>query len=224
MAMGFNCKPVSDWLKTDPFKEYFVFWDEIGFFEIELFKNALKNAKGERDLQRFLEYHPIMLIQHLGGGQGRWVIPKKKLGSRYEIDFLVADKDSQGFHWMAIELESPFSKTYKKNGDPTKELSHAMQQIRNWRAWIRDNQAHAQNPVIKNGLELPDITSDGLPGLIIIGRRDTENEKYRFKRRDLGNEANMKIHSYDWLLEQASGRVMALKRHTEKDEASLIDN
>jgi hypothetical protein len=36
-------------------------------------------------MQSYLSAHPELLIQHLGGGHGRWVIPQKRLGAEYLI-------------------------------------------------------------------------------------------------------------------------------------------
>lgn len=209
MAMGFFQEPITKWLDTDPLREFFVFWDDIGLSDLRAFARILKTAEKEPDLQYFFEAYPIMLIQFLGGGQGRWVIPKKALGSQYETDFLLADRDSLGFHWTAVELEHPNNKAYKSNGDPTWEMTHAMQQIRNWRTWLRDNLDYAQRSIERNGLGLSEINPD-LPGLIIIGRRNEESEKHRLKRRDLGKESNIKIHTYDWLYDRAKERVEVL--------------
>jgi len=113
-----------------------------------------------------------------------------------------------------VELESPFKKAFKENGDPTHELTHAMQQIRNWRAWLRDNIDYASRSKERNGLALTEITPD-LPGLILIGRRNDQSDHHRLKRRDLGKEANILIHSYDWVLERAYTRASQLRQVSE---------
>jgi len=55
-------------------------------------------------MQAFLEREPSMLLQHLGGGDGRWVIPRKRLGAEHVIDFIIGERDSAG--WQAVELKS----------------------------------------------------------------------------------------------------------------------
>jgi hypothetical protein len=210
MAMGYS-KTLRSWLDIDQLRKYLVFWDDISEEQLGAFSEKLTTATKESDLQYFFEDNPIMLIQYLGGGQGRWVIPQKALGSEYVTDFLIADKDSLGFHWQAVELEHPFKKAYKKNGDPTHEMTHAIQQIRNWRSWLQDNLNYAQRNIKENGLGLTEITPD-LPGLIIIGRRNEESQMHRIKRRNLGKDSNIKIHTYDWLYDRAKERVEALKK------------
>jgi hypothetical protein len=210
MAMGFS-QGLTGWLDTDPLKDYFVFWDEIGMVELKVFSEKLQTAKKESDFQHFFEAYPIFLIQFLGGGQGRWVIPQKALRAEYVTDFLIADKDSLGFHWKVIELKHPSKKAYKNNGNPTSEMTDALEKIRNWRSWLEDNLNYAQRKKESNGLGLTEITPD-LPGLIIIGRRNEESEKHRIKRRNLGKESNIEIHTYDWLFDRAEERVEALNK------------
>ncbi len=68
---------------------------------------AVDRATREEEIQAYLWDHPLMLVQHLGGGHGRWVIPKPRLGSEYIPDFIIGDRDSGGRRWIAVELEGP---------------------------------------------------------------------------------------------------------------------
>jgi hypothetical protein len=70
-----------DILADDPLRDYFVWWDEISEEDVQRFEDTLEGAKNEHDIQKYLQSNPIVLIQHLGGGHGRYVIPKQRLGS-----------------------------------------------------------------------------------------------------------------------------------------------
>jgi hypothetical protein len=76
------------------------------------FEEALEAAPGERVMQAYLAANPILLVQHLGGGHGRWVIPQKRLGSEYVTDFVIGDKDSDGRHWQFVELQDPNARLF----------------------------------------------------------------------------------------------------------------
>jgi hypothetical protein len=108
------------------FPDLFVPWAEITRNEIAAFESALNGAHDERDMQRFLEDHPRMLIQQAGWGSGAWVIPQKRLGSEHVTDFLIVQEASGGFVWYAVELERPQAKVFNKNGDPSAALNHAL--------------------------------------------------------------------------------------------------
>lgn len=142
----------------------------------------------------------MLLAVQLGGGHGRWVIPKKRLGSEHVTDFIIGEKSSIGFEWYAVELEGPKAKMFTKAGNPTQVLTHAMRQIHDWRAWLQTNQNYAARPRKAGGLGLSDITTD-LPGLILIGRRADIDESTNRRRRQMMQDSRIKIHSYDWLLD-----------------------
>jgi hypothetical protein len=55
-----------------------------------------------------------------------------------------------------------------------------------------------------------DIDSN-VPGLIVMGRRDQERDRPH-ARRQLSQNLNIKIHTYDWLVDKAQERVMALDK------------
>ena len=170
-------------------------------------------------MQLFLEDHPRMLIQQIGGGRGAWVIPQKRLGSEHVTDFLVAQKASDGFIWYAVELERPQEKMFNENGDPSATLNHALRQIGDWRDWLSNNRGYAARPRERSGLGLIDIDPE-LEGLIIIGRNANVDQSTTERRRRLMRERRVKIETYDWLLHQARERSAAWK---ERIVASMMD-
>lgn len=194
---------------ADPLSDYFTRWDRIRPEDVERLKSALDNAKREEDIQQFLQTHPQFLIQHLGGGHGRWVIPKQKLGAEHVTDFLVAEKHSFGHEWQAIELESPLKQMFNKNGDPSQHLNHAIRQIQDWRAWLTTNQNYASRLKTESGLGLTNITSN-VQGLILIGRRATLTQRSTELRRQMVSCLNIRIHTYDYLVEALQGRLRGL--------------
>lgn len=187
---------------------FFVWWNRITAQDVKRLREAVDDAKSEHDIQSFLNDNPVLLIQHLGGGHGRWVIPKKRLGAEYETDFIIGEKSSLGYEWMAVELENPHASVFTKKGDFTAELNHAIRQITDWRVWLRDNVSYADKPRTDNGLGLLNVDPE-LPGLILIGRRDEHRDRPE-KRRNLKSRMGIEIHSYDWLIDRAQGRVDAL--------------
>lgn len=193
-------------LAEDPLGEFHVWWNDVRQQDVDELEKKLSTAKNEHDMQRYLEKHPLMLIQHMGGGHGRWVIPQKRLGSEFVTDFVIAEKSSIGFEWVAVELESPKAGLFTKMGDPSTTLSHAIRQISDWRVWLQKNQNYAARARNENGLGLTDIDSR-LPGLIIIGREEGLDSTTRELRRQLGGDLKIKIHTYDWLVRMGRERV-----------------
>ncbi len=211
--MHFKRASKEDFEKNLPLREFFVWWNEINVEDVEKFESHLEMATKERNLQEYLESNPIVLIQYLGGGHGRWVIPQKRLGSDYVTDFVIGERDSMGFHWTAVELEGPKDKMFNKNGDVSAKLNHAIRQITDWRAWLKNNQNYTSRNRKADGLGLRDIDPD-LNGLILIGRSDTIDPATNERRRQLSKQQKINIHSYDWLTRNARGRVEALSRRS----------
>ncbi len=187
-----------------PLNEFYVHPHEISQGDVDSLRSALEAADGEPAMQTYLEEQSFLLVQHLNGGHGRWVIPHKRLGAHFVPDFLIGDKDSMGFHWIAVELKSPTSPLFNAKGDPSKELTHAIRQIMDYRNWIGKNIDHATRSREELGLGLTDI-NDKLPGLIIMGRRAKLNSSTRDLRKRLGNEHKIEIHTYDWLVNTTQG-------------------
>lgn len=194
-------------LAQDPNRDFFTPWLSVSEEDCSSLEAATTEASREQDLQAFLEANPHLLILHLRGGHGRWVIPQKRLGSEYVTDFVIGDKDSIGYHWTAVELESPTANAFTKSGNDSAHLSHARRQIEDWRMWLRSNGDYARRPRSENGLNLQEI-SEALPGLIIIGRRDERTTpQTNMRRRAWKEHYNIEVHTYDWLMDNARASV-----------------
>jgi hypothetical protein len=193
-------------IARDPLRDFFSFWDEVSGSDIDALREALDTAKREEDIQQFLQANPKYLIQRLGGGHGRWIIPKQRLGGQHVTDFMIGQRDSMGFRWQAVELESPLAKMFTKSGNPTAQLTHAIRQIHDWRMWLTSNQNYAARGRGEDGLGLSDIHPD-VEGLILMGRRATESDETRRLCRQMGRDAKIEIHTFDYLLDALIGRV-----------------
>lgn len=201
--------------RDDPLRDFFTRWDHVTPDELTALGSALDGATREEDVQQLLQSNPHFLIQHLGGGHGRWVLPKQKLGAEHVTDFLIAERHSFGFEWQAVELESPLRPMFNKSGDPSQHLNHAIRQITDWRAWLKSNQAYAARPKTEGGLGLTDIDAN-VKGLILIGRRGAIDPETNARRRQLVQDLNIDIHSFDYLLQSLEGRLVSLKKLPEQ--------
>lgn len=191
-------------------KEYLVLWDKITSEQGAIFSRVLKDAEREEDIQKFLTQNKIFLIQHLGGGHGRYVIPKPELGSQLVPDFLIAEMSSIGIEWYGIELESPNAVMSTSSGQASSKLTQSIQQIVGWRDWLSSNLAYARNPKSENGLGLVGIDAF-LPASILMGRREGFSSKFNAYRKQIKQQLNIEIHTYDWLLEQCEHRIRMLE-------------
>jgi len=194
---------LKDRIKRDPLGQFFCPWDqEPSQGQVEELKRVIDSAKVEEDVQAYLAKNPHYMIQHFSGGHGRYVIPKQKFGSEYVSDFMVAERNSMGLHWTAIELENPNSKLFTKAGSPTAELTHAIGQILEWRTWIANNIDYARRRLKNDGLGLEQVDGN-VHGIILMGRNTELTEKTNAVRRHYKQSMNIDIHTFDWLVDVA---------------------
>jgi Domain of unknown function (DUF4263) len=197
---------------NDDLADAFVWWDDITAEDVEAYREVLSTADDERPLQKHLALNPILLVQHMGGGHGRWVISQKRLGAEYIPDFVIAERSSSGFEWQFVELQSPRARLFvPSSGRQSEQLDEGLRQIAEWRRWLADNRDYARRPRACNGLGLVDA-SDRDPGLLIIGREAGLTELDRQRRRQLGDQLGVRIRTYDWLVREAEARLAALHR------------
>ncbi|HKW61905.1 MAG TPA: Shedu anti-phage system protein SduA domain-containing protein [Candidatus Acidoferrum sp.] len=171
---------------------------------IEELAKILNEAADEKPLQEFYTAHPYLLALAFPC-HCCWVFPKPRLGGgKYIPDFLYCDLNSLGYKWTLIELESPAMEATNKDETVSHDCHHAVEQIRDYRRWIRDNALFEE----KQGFRGLNADCDGL---VVIGRRDggrTELEQQRLA--DFRKE-NIEIASYDRLLYQAKDHLRASK-------------
>jgi hypothetical protein len=173
---------------------------------IAKYEVTLDAAKDERPLQRFLADHPALVVAERMAGC-RWVIPQKRLGSEFVPDFVVARLDSNGVTWTLLELQSPNDHLFNpSNRRATAQLNEGLEQIRQWRGWLKDNLPYARNPRSSNGLGLRGI-NPASRGLVVIGRETARTAEIRAKIQEIQFERQIDIHSYDWLAREARNRI-----------------
>lgn len=172
---------------------------------VEELASLINKDAPESDLQSHLQNHRYILSVQFP--HCHHVIPRVRLGSQFEADFLCLDIPSSGYEWYGIELESPKKKVITKSGRKTADLEHALQQIRDWRFWIRSNINYARNEL---GLKNID---DNLRGVVIVGRRESFNDKFNFLRRQVLYDELIEVRSWDGIIEWARKRAEFFSFH-----------
>lgn len=128
------------------------------------------------------------------------VVSKPELGSEHQADFLVVfDQGSYGIHYRFIEIESPHAVAYTASGNPSARLMHAMQQVMDWKRWIKSNRGQYKKLFPSNYLGVQEF--DNLSFCIYIGRRD-QSSRLTALRNQFAKEVGIEIRSFGSLIDR----------------------
>ena len=164
---------------------------------IEQLENLLDaSERNENSLQKCITQNPILL-----GLDYSKIIPKHKLGSEFEVDYAL-----EKFNGLIdlMEIESSTLSIFTRQGNPSRYLVHAEQQVIDWLDWIEKNNSYARNRL--EGLISP-------KGFVIIGRSSslTEKTKASLIRRNKIFNGIISILTYDDILTKAKNLRDILK-------------
>lgn len=158
------------------------------------YARILSQANDERPLQDYLAKVPAFLRQLVPSCADFWCFDRPSFGGVHVPDFLLCYRNSRGFNWAYVELESPTKAPLIKSGRPSAKLNEALSQISDWRNWLRDNISYA-----REHHKLKQIDAEA-HGIIIIGRRSHIIPAHAIKYRSLSSSITS-VMSYDRLVE-----------------------
>lgn len=183
-----------DWTK---FRTSAIYQDILNTWEGMLNNTQLK----EQDYQYYLQNYPAVFLTV---EESYLVISRLKLSSNYETDFVIVKEGySNGTEYELIEIESPHTKLFDKAGKPSAKFNAALQQIRDWkRLLINDKPLFYRTFPTDNAKVIRDSK---LSFKIIIGRRTDDLEELE-KRRQIAEQENIEILSFDRLMDIAQWR------------------
>ncbi|MEK5282615.1 MULTISPECIES: Shedu anti-phage system protein SduA domain-containing protein [Paenibacillus] len=144
------------------------------------------------------------------GHHEAFIIPEFKLGTLYEVDYLLIGKRSGGYEFMFVELEHPNKQITLAEGQLGKAFRDGLTQINDWVTYMEANFRSLQeilNKYVCPGKDLPkefrDYDSTRIHYAVVAGLRKDFNEyTYRLKR-DFESNQNTKILHYENLLENS---------------------
>lgn len=139
----------------------------------------------ERKVHDFLKEHPEAISIYANS-----VESEVSLGGDYRID-LVVRESGLGSQVTLIELESPKHCLLTSQGRPRYEVTHAMQQARDWLRWLRENPNHSL------AMELRGLRPSCL---VVMGRSKDLSDSDLAILRGLNEDSFVQVITYDELL------------------------
>lgn len=104
-------------------------------------------------------------------------------------DFAWLNNNSDGPEWVLVEIEKPNMKLFLKNGDPSRELNHAIEQVKSWDRYFKENPSE-KNRIFGAVSRFRYILVAGL-------RKDWQTEKAIKWRSYHNSQSNIEIRSCD---------------------------
>lgn len=156
----------------------------------------LRTETAEAPFQRFLEQNrELLLVAVELGHHGYYVLSEVRFGAKHRADFMVGAKNSMGHFWTGLEIESPGHKVLKRNGHFTQKVQHAIDQVEEWRTYVRNHRVAMQQPKAHHGEGLTGIEPD-FKAWVIIGR-DADDQSAKERRAKFLN-SDHSIHVQTW--------------------------
>lgn len=171
---------------------------------LDRFRTLLADESKEQQLQDFIEENSFLLAPF---SQKEDFHPKYRLGKEYVTDFLIHNKPPLPFSHTFVEIEpaveSLFYKSRGRENELTTRANHAVEQLRDWRIWVRDNIAYLKN-------DFPNL--DQCNYVLIIGRSEGLSEMQERKLAELNAEHNWRtLFTYDNLADRVGQLIARLR-------------
>jgi len=141
------------------------------------------------------------------GHHDAFIFPEFRLGSSYQVDFLIAGRNSGGYEFIFVELEAPNGRITTADGSLGDAFRKGMNQVEEWKGWISEyyssfqetfnKHKHPDKPIPREFMKL-DATR--LHYAVIAGRRSdfekqgTDKRTYRLQRRTLEEQKIRLLH------------------------------
>lgn len=169
----------------------------------------------ENEVLRFLKGHNnYLLVSSLlkkyynFGHHDAYLFPEFQLGNSYVADFLIVGKNSDGWHFVFVELESPNGLITNSDGEIGMVFRKWITQINDWIVWLEKSYSCLRetfDKCKKSGDILPnefnDLDSTRLNYIVVAGRRINFKDKTYRIRRKMCRESNILLLHYDNLID-----------------------
>jgi hypothetical protein len=185
----------------------------------EDFKHLINNNETkESDIQRHIKenesYHIIgsILKNYPFGHHEAYLFPEFELGNSYRADYLILGKSSDGYQFIFVELENPYGKITKNDGDFGDVIRKGIAQIEDWKTWLESSYLSITESFRKETNktltdEFYKYDSSRLHYVIVAGRRaDFKEKTYQLKRRRK-KESIIELLHYDNLIDNSKDIV-----------------
>ncbi len=186
------------------------------------FKSLLDNTQiTERQILNFIKGENAYFIigsilkrNFRFGHHATFVFPEFKLPPNYQVDYLIVGKNSDGYHFVFVELENPYGVITLKDGTYGEAIRKGIKQVDDWEMWLEENFSNlrlvfeqALNVKEKLPKEFSVFDKTRMHFVVVAGRRSDYKEKtYRLQRKNL-EERKLYVFHYDNIVDFATSII-----------------
>lgn len=190
--------------------------------KLEEFKLLLDCSETtEQDILKFIKVKKsyfligsILKSNYRFGHHALFIFPEFMLPPNFKVDYLVIGENSDGHHFVFVELENPYGQITINDGSFGDTIRKGIKQIDDWELWLESNfsnlrlvfeQALGKNQQLPKEFTVFDKTR--IHFVVVAGRRNDFNEKtYRLQRTSL-EQRKLQIFHYDNITDSATEAI-----------------
>ncbi len=188
--------------------------------QIETFKELLDSSGvNEQAILKFIKHEQAYFIiasllksYFRFGHHDAYLFPEFQLGNSYKPDYLLVGKNSGGWEFLFVELESPTEQITLTNGELGSAFRKGIAQIEDWMSWLDTYYSSLKETFEKYRgaqVNLPDeflsLDSTRIHYVVIAGRRKDFITKTYQKRRRV--QSKILILHYDNLIDASQNLI-----------------
>ncbi|WZL82360.1 DUF4263 domain-containing protein [Vallitaleaceae bacterium 9-2] len=164
-----------------------------------------------------MRHHLIASILKGGydfGHHEAFVFPEFKLGNSWTVDYLIVGRNSGGYEFIFVELESNKGQVTRKDGEFSTVINKGIHQINDWKIWLEGRYSQLNETFEKYlhvDKSLPDefrtYDSSRIHYVCVAGRRTDYNKATYTRRRKFMQEQRINVMHYDNLIDLARNTI-----------------
>ena len=167
-----------------------------------------------RDKKAYFLLGGILKKYYHFGHHAMYIFPEFQMPPNYRTDYLLVGKNSDGYHFIFVELEAPHSNITLKDGTIGETIRKGTNQIDFWEVWLEGNFSHLtllfeqyKNPTMPLPKEFTSFDKSRIHFVVVAGRRkDFSEMTYRLRRAKL-EQQKLNILHYDNLIDGAKEAI-----------------
>lgn len=188
---------------------------------LKKFKTLLsRRGTTEREITKFIKDNEAYFIigsllnNYDFGHHGAYLFPEFKLGTDFQVDYLLVGKNSGGYEFIFIELEAVHGNVTVKDGNLGKSIVKGVRQVEDWNQWLQIN-FDSLKSLFKKALvkeetlpsEFYEFDNSRIHFVVVAGtRKDYSERTYRI-RRTKKRESNILVLHYDNLADLLNNKI-----------------